>query len=480
MNKNMNNLKFKPTIGQIIFAVVVLVLFAGVFFGVQYFVTTLQTFNLPGISINTADGNTAQSTQIADLPTPEPQAPPVEMPPAWDGASRVNILVMGLDYGDWATDRNGPSRTDTMLVLTIDPQSRTAGMLSIPRDMWVNIPNYGYGKINTAYYLGAANKLPGGGAVLAAKTVEQFLGVPIQYYAQVDFMTFVRLIDEIGGVDVNVEHKIKIDPIGPGADDVILPVGVKHLDGMKALAYARARYTQGGDVDRAHRTQQVVLAIRNKVMSPSMFPTLIAKAPAMYQEVQSGINTNMPLDDAIRMAVLVQQIGPENIKQGVINYDMVLLGDVTVNGVKESIFKPIPDKIRELRDEIFSSSGALSPLAAQGANLQDLNVLLDLAKQEGATIIVKNGTFTQGLALQTADYFKGLGLNIVSADNANETPGVTKVIDHRGRPYALRFFKMLFGINSGAQIVSNYDPAAPADIEIILGDDWAFKNPMPK
>ena len=74
-----------------------------------------------------------------------------------------------------------------MILLTIDPLTKTAGMLSIPRDMWVNIPGFGYSRINTAYSLGEGSKLPGGGPELARKTVEQFIGVPIQYYAQIDF-----------------------------------------------------------------------------------------------------------------------------------------------------------------------------------------------------------------------------------------------------------------------------------------------------
>jgi LCP family protein required for cell wall assembly len=314
--------------------------------------------------------------------------------------------------------------------------------------------------------------LPGGGPDLASRTVEHVLGVPIHYYAQIDFSTFIYMVDYIGGIDVYVEKKITIDPIGPGADDVVLPVGVKHLDGMRALAYARARNSKGGDVDRARRTQQVILAIRDKALNPNTFPVLMSNAPRLYQLAQQGIKTNMALDDALKMAVLMQQIPPENIKQGVINYDMVLLDDIMVNGENQSIFKPIPDKIRELRDTIFTAGGALSP-AAKG------NDLADLMRQEGATVIVRNGTYTQGLAIETGDYLKTLGVNILGTDNANEVPGVTKIIDHRGRPYALRFFVELFKITGGNQVVIKYDPTAPADIEIILGDDWAFNNPMP-
>jgi hypothetical protein len=151
---------------------------------------------------------------------------------------------------------------------------------------------------------------------------------------------------------------------------------------------------------------------------------------------------------------------------------MVTFQNVTLGGQNAQVLKPIPDKIRELRDSIFTSAGALSPLA-QGADA------LDLAKQEGATVRVLNGTYTQGLANETGDYLKSLGINVVSADSANQISSYTIVTDHRGRPYILKYLKELFHLSGSNQVISKYDPAASADIEIILGDDWAANNPMP-
>ncbi|NTV35813.1 MAG: LCP family protein, partial [Anaerolineaceae bacterium] len=134
------------------------------------------------------DGTPGAALQPMDGPTPVP----------WDGYSRVTILLIGLDY-DWQAG-GGYQRSDSMILLTVDPITMTAGMLSIPRDMWVNIPGFDYNKINTAYFLGDANKLPGGGPALAVQTVEEFLGVPINYYARVDYNTFVRIVDELDGI----------------------------------------------------------------------------------------------------------------------------------------------------------------------------------------------------------------------------------------------------------------------------------------
>jgi hypothetical protein len=199
----------------------------------------------------------------------------------------------------------------------------------------------------------------------------------------------------------------------------------------------------------------------------------VAGAPYLYADLQSGIHTNLLPEQVMGLAMLAKDIPKDKIKRGLIDNTMVTFGKITLGKEAADILKPIPDKIRELRDEIFATGGAVSPMA-KGADA------LDLAKQEGASVVVLNGTFTQGLAIQTGDYLKGLGINVINNGNANQNPAVTKVIDHTGRPYMLKYLKDLFRLNSSSQITVNYDPAAPADIEIILGDDWASKNPIPK
>jgi len=131
----------------------------------------------------------------------------IETPVAWDGTERVTILFMGLDFRDWELDQ-GPPRTDTMVLFTIDPITKSAGMLSIPRDLWVEIPDFEHNRINTAYFLGETFKVPGGGPAPALKTVENLLGVPIQFYVILEFSTFERMIDEISGIDVLVKQRV--------------------------------------------------------------------------------------------------------------------------------------------------------------------------------------------------------------------------------------------------------------------------------
>src|SRR5258706_4616392 len=148
---SIKNKKLGPlSLGQIIFWGLALVLAIGGFFFVRNLVTCWKITPLPGTPPSTCGTVTGgvdgpvivNGTPVANLavpPTPEPSIPESDLPPAWDGASRINILIIGLDYRDYLAN-DGPPRSDTMIVLTIDPLTKTAGMLSIPRDMWVTIP----------------------------------------------------------------------------------------------------------------------------------------------------------------------------------------------------------------------------------------------------------------------------------------------------------------------------------------------------
>jgi LCP family protein required for cell wall assembly len=394
-------------------------------------------------------------------------------PKPWDGASRVTVLVMGLDFGDWSSARKCPCHTDTMILLTIDPLTRSAGILSIPRDLWVNIPGFDqYYKINTAYFLGQTNNLPEGGPGLAVETVEQFLGVPINFYAQIDFYAFQKFINLIGGVEVDVPAKIKVDPIGE-ANTVTLKPGKQTLRGPIALAYARARYTEGGDFDRANRQQQVIMAILSRVTEPERFPALITKAPQLYDQLSRGVHTNMSLDQAIQLAWLVKQnIPQENIKRGVIAPpDMVELSTAIADGVKEDILVPVPDKIRELRDSIFGITEPASPVNAS----TDPKAAM---QAEAARVVVNNGSSISGLAVRTQEYLKTQGVNVVAAGNADGLYPATTIIDYTGKPYTVKFLMDLMGVQD-VNIYSSFDPNKDVDVTVVLGSDWGNSNPMP-
>jgi LCP family protein required for cell wall assembly len=473
------NLK-RPSVGGVIFWVIAIGLGVAGMILARSFLACWTITRLPGIApascgaaATTGPVFNPQGTEIATQVaiTPEVIAP-VEEAPTWDRGSRVNVLFIGIDARDWEVNATAP-RSDTMILFTMDPVSNTAGMISIPRDMWVNIPGFGYGRINTAYSLGESYKLPGGGPGLAMKTVEQFLGVPVHYFGQVDFNTFIAMIDTIGGIDLQVKERLVLDPVGTGKDKVVITPGDRHLVGWKALAYARTRKTQGGDEDRAQRQQDVIFAIMDKVLSPDYFSTFVKQASGLYDLMASGIHTNLSFDDGLRLAVLLQGIPRDSIKAGVINYDMVTMNSTILDGQNASVLKPKPDDIRILRDEIFGG-GAIGALAANGDPVQ-------LSMQEQARIRVSNAAFAQDLGQRTSNYLQGLGLNVTELTSSSPSDR-SVIILYSPKLYTMRFLLYLFGLNGNSgttQIRFDPNPASPVDVEIRLGNDVANANIIP-
>ena len=477
----------KFSVRQIVFWGVVLVLAIGLFIFAGNFTACWQLTALPGIAPASCGGDAvnplgtpvinAQGTPVAGPPpTPEVAAPAVQYP-QWDGGSRINIVFFGL-RGTNANISEGdcPHCTDTIMVLTVDPVTKTAGMLSIPRDMWVNIPGFGYSRINTAWTDGEGAKLPGGGPALAMKTVSQFIGVPIQYYIQVDFSTFTSFINEIGGIDVyyNEPVTLNLDPTGTGTDHFkVTCCGIRHMDGKRALAFARCRdVSQGcsdGDVGRGKRQQEVILAIRNKVFSPDYFPKLMAQAPQLYNIFSEGIHTNMSLADALKLAPLTKDISIQAIKQGVIDNSMVTFANVTLAGQPASVYKPVPDKIRVLVNEIFTSGGVTSPIA-QGDPVA-------LMKADAARIMVTNNTYTASLDSRTGNYLNAQGMTVTTLGPPTGASDQTVVVVYSPKLYALRYLIQTFGIKSSNQILFKPTPSSPVDIEIRLGNDWVSRLP---
>jgi LCP family protein required for cell wall assembly len=433
---------------------------------VRDFVAAWNITDLPGIVVNPGADATQNSPQSELVNDPPPAVVIGPEPEPWDGASRVNILVMGLDYRDWI-DGEGAPRTDTMVLLSVDPLTKTGAFLTIPRDLWVSIPGFEEpNRINVAYRFGETYQLPGGGAELAMKTVEGLLGLKIDYYALIDFYSFERFIDELGFIEIDVPRNIWVDPIdGP---TVKLKRGAHDLPGNLALAFARARNTEGGDFDRAERTQQVILAIRDRILSADMLPRLISRAPAIYEQLSSGVQTNLTLEQAVQLAWLAQQIPEENIKHGSIGTEHITFGK-SPDG--DDVLKPRPEQIRILRDQMFTNTGPASPAAAN-ADAQELMQI------ENAKVSVLNGAGTPGLAARTSDFLTSQGVNVITTGDAPEAYNSTTIVSYTGNPYTLSFLVELMGILD-AKIYNRYDPSSQVDIDIYLGYDWANNNSMP-
>lgn len=382
----------------------------------------------------------------------------------WSGRERVSILLVGIDL---RCDEEGPTHTDSMMVVTLDPVSRSAAALSLPRDLWVEIPGFGVDRINQAYFKGTAYDYPGGGAALAVETVEATLGVPIDFYAAVNFEAFTEFVDLIGGITVDVPEAID-DPDYPdncyGYDPFSIGAGEQELDGEEALKYARTRATAAGDVDRAGRQQQVVMAVREKVVSLNMAPKLLVRAPQLWQSFQKNVRTNMTLDEAVQLALLVEDIPRERIRTAVIDYDYVY-NETTPDG--QQVLVPNREQIRRLRDELFAPPPIPTPVVEQ---------LPQLMREEKARVVIQNGTPVFGLAGDTEAYLTRLGVQVVEIGNADSaTYASTQIVDYGSHPNTTFYLAQLMDIPP-LNISYSSKPAGDYDVLVILGNDWEIPD----
>lgn len=199
---------------------------------------------------------------------------------------KTTVLIMGVDMRE-----DDVGRSDTMMIATIDPKLDKATLLSVPRDTRVRISGYGFDKINAAYAYG--------GEPLSEKTVENLLGIDIDHYVIVNTKSFVKIIDAIGGVDIDVEKRMYY--VDPWDDDgglyIDLYPGLQHMDGKTAVTYVRYRDSEG-DIGRIHRQQKFMEACMDKIVSPD----IITKIPAVVREVIDAIETDMTFRQLLEIA----------------------------------------------------------------------------------------------------------------------------------------------------------------------------------
>lgn len=220
---------------------------------------------------------------------------------------QINLLLLGIDRRGgtgWAY------RTDAIMVIGLDPDSRTAAILSIPRDLQLGIPGYGQDRINTANVYGYLYEYPGGGPALLRATIEANLEIPLDGYLMLDFRAFERIVDALGGVDVDVEEALYDSaypdprPGDPYAYKTVhFDVGLQHMDGARALEYARSRMSTS-DFDRARRQQQILLAVREKALHLVAIP----RWPLLAAAVADAVETDLGPVEMLALAFLAARI----------------------------------------------------------------------------------------------------------------------------------------------------------------------------
>ncbi|MBI5301936.1 MAG: LCP family protein [Chloroflexi bacterium] len=418
-----------------------LVVCGGLFFGYQTYDMVREAVVLNGLP----EIESPPIIKAASQPTAAP-APNIA------AGERVNVLLMGTDCR--AVD-HGLCRTDSMMIASLDPKTLSAGVVSIPRDLYVPIPDFREDRINVAYYYGTLYKFPGGGPGLAKRTVEYNLGRRIHFYVLIDFDGFRRAIDTLGGIDIDVPRVID-DPLYPdennGYSPLYIPAGRQHMNGELALKYARTRHVDG-DYGRMRRQIQVMLAVREKAMRLDM----LSKLPTLMQSMGNVVKTDMTAQDVLALAPIARQVKPENIKTGSIDQTMTVQFRANTGA---NVLWADRAKIGKLMDEVIP---------------QDVSDQTKRVQQEAARIIVLNGTTRPLLAEQTTKYLQAQGLQVISYGNADRTDYSKSVlIDYNGAKTATldTLTKLLRVTPDNVR----QTPSSKSDTEfrVILGADWTL------
>ncbi|MEZ4713047.1 MAG: LCP family protein [Caldilineaceae bacterium] len=374
------------------------------------------------------------------------------------GQRPINVLLLGTDARPEDTEA---ARTDTIILLTLDPQSKTGGMLSLPRDLWLPIPNQSVTtKINMAYVIGENRKYPGGGAQLAMDTVSSFIGHPVDYYVRVNFRGFTQIVDLIGGIDIMVPHTIHDEQYPTpdyGTEVFHVDAGLQHMDGETALKYVRTRNTDD-DYGRARRQQLVIQAIADKVLRADMIPALLPKIPTLFYTMRSSIDTNIPMATQIEMAQYLRTATPQNMRTLVLDSDY---GEETYSEEGAWILLPDRDRVR----------GALERFFAPAADVAAAN-----ADPSWVRVEVLNGTGQPGVAARTRTLLQSYGWQVVSIDDADRSDYAnTLIINYRAPDALVQKLSQELDVTSGSAALSadkvNPVGTSPVDLRIVLGRD---------
>lgn len=414
--------------------------------------------------------------ELAYEPPPGPVPAPDE---------RINILLLGIDRRG---GRGWGYRTDTIIIVTVDLSNKTVGMLSIPRDLQVPIPGNGEDRINTANVYGYSYNYPGGGPALLKRTIEASFNIPIDYYVMVDFDGFIKIIDTLGGVDVNVPrtlHDTMFPDPKPGDPHAYktlhFDAGWQSMGGKRALEYARSRMSTS-DFDRAKRQQQILLAIREKAVSMGVL-NLLSRLPSLAATMGSMVKTDMTLEEMGELIRLVPEINMTSLKQVVIQKPLVY-GYRREDGAAVQL--PKWDLIRPVVDDLFKTPVVVAPppTPTQPAPPTPTPTLapvqieeLQRLAEEGARIAVQNGTSEPNFAARVAAMLMEQGYQVVEFGDADriDYPS-TVIVDYTGKTYTLEHLIEAFQVMP-ENVRHSPNLRSEIDIRIIVGQDFLFLIP---
>lgn len=388
------------------------------------------------------------------LPIPTDEGPSAFAPgeeatldgiPIWGGSERINVLLLGIDTRPdevfWE-----PGRTDFIAVATIDPLSRSAGLISFPRDLWVPIPVSPTlrfeERVNAAYRIGELERAPGGGPAVARRMIEYNFGIRTHFYVVVDFNAFVRAIDRIGGITVDIERPLK-DNLYPtdyyGTKRIYYAPGLQWLDGRAALEYARSRH-QDNDFERNRRQQKLLLALRQKALDLNLLPLL----PHLLLELRNDIRTDMSPAQIMALARLAAGIDLQDVTLRSIGLE----GIIRVPG--ELYFVPNRPVVSSIIADVFTDPRV---------------------RREAAHVVIVTDATRRPQARRLASFLGQRGMTTqIEERSADVPPAETVAIDYTGKPATLRYLAEQLKL-SPAHVIADLSGLGAGDIEIDIGPD---------
>jgi LCP family protein required for cell wall assembly len=388
----------------------------------------------------------------ATLPATVAPTPPVvtDAQPLINAPDSVTFLLLGSDT------RGGTSfRTDTIVIAAVRPHDGQVSLISVPRDLWVNIPNVGMQRINTAYQYGELGSYPGGGSGLLKDTILHNFGLQIDHTAMVDFNGFRQIISTIGGIDVPISCPYTdwrlIDPSYNIEDEnnwalFTAGPGLVHMDGDYALWYARSR-KKSNDFDRGRRQQEVLRAIYAQALNTNLVPQI----PQLYNDLSGTLSTDLGLPDILTLSPMALHLSNADIRSYYISGDMV---SDWMTPAGASVLVPNTELIQAMLTEAV----AASPRQQERQAIQ---------------IEVQNGSSNDGwdtLAAQRLNY-AGYATNFHPADNRQHAQTLLYDLtleQDRSRTAALL---AILGLSDSALVsVPRENPATP--YALIVGDDY--------
>lgn len=307
--------------------------------------TTVESITGAGVESGTLPA-------AVEVVSPSAPAAPVVTDDGMPLNHTTNILVLGSDRRP-----NTPNwRTDVMMIVALDEANGRAGVISLPRDIFIdNIPGHSPNKINVVDYLGEKDEPGGGGPALLSGIILEKMGVPIHHWVRFDFTGFVELVDALGGVEVEIDcpyyDYFQIE-------DVILNVkpGIERLTGEEALVYVRSRKI-GGDLDRARRQQRFIWAIRNQVLNENILP----KLPALYNAVSDSVQTDLGVVGTLKVTRFAIGLDREDITGFVVGYPLVDQGWVGNMWIFKADWEAIQAEVQKVFErEAFLNTNTLA------------------------------------------------------------------------------------------------------------------------